>query len=41
MRWDGSSFCNNSEECMVVMSGESQACDNRFKRQEMDKYPKE
>lgn len=40
MRWDGFFFCNNSE-CMLVMSGELQACDNRFKRQEMDKYPKE
>lgn len=41
MRWDESIFCNNSEECMVVMSGEAQACDKRFKRQEMAKYPKE
>lgn len=41
MRWDGSIFCNNSEGRMVVMSVEAQACDHRFKRQEMDKYPKE
>jgi len=41
MKLDGFIFCNNSEEHVVVISGEAYACDSEYERQDMDKYPKE